>query len=173
MKIKRPSLKGMKNTKYLGHFAQDKYIKKGHNLSGSFPMFREPSQLEMMGPANPFDASAELKRRQAQVDAEAAALRQTVADNTGEVAMWNRRVSALETPRPTDLKSAVAYSEQRAALSPEDLQYLRTGGGSRGLGTREPTLEQARQSLASAQARSKEGREKAFRSSRKKFITEV
>ncbi len=64
MKIKRPSLKGMKNTKYLGHFAQDKYMKKGHNLSGSFPMFREPSQLEMMGPSNPFDASSELKRRE-------------------------------------------------------------------------------------------------------------
>jgi hypothetical protein len=34
MKIKKPSLKGIKNTEYLGHFAQDKYIEKGHNLSG-------------------------------------------------------------------------------------------------------------------------------------------
>jgi hypothetical protein len=34
MKIKRPSLKGMKNCEYLGHFAQDKYIQKGHNFSG-------------------------------------------------------------------------------------------------------------------------------------------
>ena len=34
MKIKRPSLKGMKNCGYLGHFAQDKYIQKGHNFSG-------------------------------------------------------------------------------------------------------------------------------------------
>ena len=34
MKIKKPSLKGMKNCGYLGHFAQDKYMEKGHNLSG-------------------------------------------------------------------------------------------------------------------------------------------
>lgn len=34
MKIKRPSLRGMKNCEYLGHFAQDKYIQKGHNFSG-------------------------------------------------------------------------------------------------------------------------------------------
>lgn len=33
MKIKKPSLKGMKHTEYLGHFAQDKYMEKGHNLS--------------------------------------------------------------------------------------------------------------------------------------------
>lgn len=67
MQIKRPSLKGMKNTKYLGHFAQDKYMEKGHNLSGQFPMFREPSQLEMMAAANPFDASAERQRRMQQI----------------------------------------------------------------------------------------------------------
>lgn len=34
MKIKKPSLKGMKNYGYLGHFAQDKYIQSGHNFSG-------------------------------------------------------------------------------------------------------------------------------------------
>lgn len=34
MKIKKPSLKGIKNCGYLGHFAQDQYIQKGHNLSG-------------------------------------------------------------------------------------------------------------------------------------------
>lgn len=33
MKIKRPSLKDMKNCEYLGHFAQDKYIQQGHNDS--------------------------------------------------------------------------------------------------------------------------------------------
>lgn len=38
MKIKKPSLKGMKNTGYLGHFAQDKYIQQGHNFSGKVPM---------------------------------------------------------------------------------------------------------------------------------------
>ncbi len=34
MKIKKPSLKGMKNTEYLGHFKEDKYIQDGHNFSG-------------------------------------------------------------------------------------------------------------------------------------------
>jgi len=34
MKIKKPSLKGMKNYGYLGHFVQDKYIQSGHNFSG-------------------------------------------------------------------------------------------------------------------------------------------
>lgn len=34
MKIKKPSVKGMKNCGYLGHFAQDKYIEQGHNFSG-------------------------------------------------------------------------------------------------------------------------------------------
>ncbi len=36
-KLKKPSLKGMENTKYLGHFAQDKYIQEGHNLSWLSP----------------------------------------------------------------------------------------------------------------------------------------
>lgn len=36
-KIKRPSVKGMQNTGYLGHFSQDKYIQKGHNLSWLSP----------------------------------------------------------------------------------------------------------------------------------------
>lgn len=35
MKIKKPSLKGMKNCGYLGHFAQDKYMEQGHNYSGT------------------------------------------------------------------------------------------------------------------------------------------
>ncbi len=32
--MKKPSLKGMQNTKYLGHFAQDKFLAKGHNSNG-------------------------------------------------------------------------------------------------------------------------------------------
>lgn len=67
MQIKRPSLKGMKNTKYLGHFAQDKYIQKGHNLSGVFDVYRPPSAIELMAPANPFSAVEERKRRLSQV----------------------------------------------------------------------------------------------------------
>ena len=31
MKLKKPSLKGKANYKYLGHFAQDKFIQAGHN----------------------------------------------------------------------------------------------------------------------------------------------
>jgi hypothetical protein len=34
MKIKKPSLKGIANTAYLGHFASDQHIQKGHNYSG-------------------------------------------------------------------------------------------------------------------------------------------
>jgi inorganic triphosphatase YgiF len=170
MKIKKPSLKGMKNTEYLGHFAKDEYIQQGHNFSGQVPLFREPSQLEMMGPANPFDATNELSRRQAQVDAEATALRQTVADNTGEVATWQRRVDYLQAPRPTDLASALSASKQQASLSREDRQYIQNakygGFSSKGLGY-------AKERLASAQAASKEGREKAYRASRKKFTTEI
>lgn len=67
MKIKRPSLKGIKNTKYLGHFAQDKYIHKGHNLSGVFNVSRQPSAIEMMAPSNPFDITTERNRRIQQI----------------------------------------------------------------------------------------------------------
>jgi hypothetical protein len=66
MKIKRPSLKGMKNTKYLGHFAQDKYIQKGHNLSGVFDVKRPASAIEMMAPSNPYSSSQERQRRMQQ-----------------------------------------------------------------------------------------------------------
>jgi hypothetical protein len=34
MKIKRPSVRGMKNVSYLGRFQKDKYIQDGHNFSG-------------------------------------------------------------------------------------------------------------------------------------------
>lgn len=62
MKIKRPSLKGIKNTQYLGHFAQDKYIRKGHNLSGVLPMTREVQAAQGVA-MNPFDLAAERQRR--------------------------------------------------------------------------------------------------------------
>lgn len=32
--MKKPSIKGMKNTEYLGHFKKDKHIQSGHNTSG-------------------------------------------------------------------------------------------------------------------------------------------
>lgn len=68
MKIKQPSLKGMKNTKYLGHFAQDKYIQKGHNLSGVFPT----ADIEKFSVSNPFEANLEMQRRQKEVSDELA-----------------------------------------------------------------------------------------------------
>ena len=39
--MKKPSLKGMQNTKYLGHFAKDKHIQAGHNTSWESPDFNE------------------------------------------------------------------------------------------------------------------------------------
>lgn len=35
MKIKKPTMSGMKDCGYLGHFAQDKYLEKGHNTNGT------------------------------------------------------------------------------------------------------------------------------------------
>lgn len=34
MKNSKPSLKGMKHVGYLGHFAKDKHIQRGHNSNG-------------------------------------------------------------------------------------------------------------------------------------------
>lgn len=96
MEIKRPSLKGQKNMGYLGHFAQDNYIHKGHNLSGQFPMFREPSQLEMMGPANPFDATAERKRREAEVNVGAQAVEASTPDTSDEMYHWQKKIEGIE-----------------------------------------------------------------------------
>jgi hypothetical protein len=45
-KMKRLGVKGMKNMEYLGHFAQDKYMHKGHNLSGQYPMKRNPAAFD-------------------------------------------------------------------------------------------------------------------------------
>jgi hypothetical protein len=170
MKIKRPSLKGMKNTKYLGHFAQDKYMKKGHNLSGSFPMFREPSQLEMMGPANPFDVSAELKRRQAQVDAEAAAVRAQTPDNTGEVASLRQQLSMLEPYKDKPWGYRGMPSALRDLPAKGALRNVLWGNP---YGDPNKMIEATQSALNEAEARSRAGREKSYRSSRKKFITEV
>lgn len=52
MSIKKPSLKGMANTKYLGHFAQDKYIQQGHNFSGSLCIENDNRDCEFVGKPN-------------------------------------------------------------------------------------------------------------------------
>jgi chromosome segregation ATPase len=116
MKIKKPSLKGMKNTKYLGHFAQDKYMEKGHNLSGRFPMFREPSQLEMMEAANPFDATAELKRREQQVASEVAALGAQTPDNTAEMAQIQSRMDRINAQRTQSLRDVSQLKTQQQLM---------------------------------------------------------
>jgi hypothetical protein len=85
MKIKKPSLKGMKNTKYLGHFAQDKYIQQGHNFSGSYPLFRQQSELEKAQASNVWSREGELANRQAMVDKEAAALRAQTPNYSPEI----------------------------------------------------------------------------------------
>lgn len=76
MKIKQPSLKGMKNTSYLGHFAQDEFIKQGHNFSGRVQMskFTGTPDIERFAVSNPFEAQAEFARRQEQVKQEMAAI---------------------------------------------------------------------------------------------------
>ena len=149
MEIKRPSLKGQKNMGYLGHFAQDKYIQKGHNLSGQFPMFREPSQLEMMGPANPFDAMAERKRREAEVNVGAQAVEASTPDTSAEMAKLQR-----------DLDK---YKESQQTVP------RRPGDGEPGRDYRE-LLERR---LASATERSRSATVNRYRQSRKKFIEEL
>lgn len=147
MEIKRPSLKGQKNMGYLGHFAQDKYVQKGHNLSGQFPMFREPSQLEMMGPANPFDATAEMKRRQAEVDVGAQAVEAATPDTSAEMA---------------DLKSQIEKFEKQ------------NQGRKGGTGLEQELYYQGLQrQMASATERSRGATVGRYRASRKKFIEEL
>lgn len=73
MKIKQPSLKGMKNTSYLGHFAQDEFIKQGHNFSGRVEMskFTGTPDIERFAVSNPFEAGKEFQRRKDIVEQEA------------------------------------------------------------------------------------------------------
>lgn len=42
--MKKPSLKGMQNCGYLGHFAKDKHIQAGHNTSWKSPNFNEKTE---------------------------------------------------------------------------------------------------------------------------------
>lgn len=50
MKLKKPSIKGMKNVGYLGHFSQDKFIQQGHNDSGTVPYrdYENPEKRQKM-----------------------------------------------------------------------------------------------------------------------------
>ncbi len=44
--VKKPSLKGMANTGYLGHFAQDKFIQQGHNDDGEIEYLKKSSKIQ-------------------------------------------------------------------------------------------------------------------------------
>jgi hypothetical protein len=132
------------------------------------PLFREPSQIEMMSAGNPFDAAAELKRREQQVASEVATLRAQTADNTGEVAKLRQQEAALTARgnRPAGLY------EQDVFLS--NLPNPRAAGYTgRGYVSTEQALGKTRSALSEAESRSKAGREAAYRANRKKFLTEV
>jgi hypothetical protein len=92
MKIKKPSLKGMKDTKYLGHFAQDKYIQKGHNLSGVLPMTQQV-QMAAGTATNPFDYQAERQKRIDYQKSESLAQGQALKQQSNALYNVNREAS--------------------------------------------------------------------------------
>ena len=153
MQIKRPSLKGMKNTKYLGHFAQDGYIQKGHNLSGIFDIYRQPSAIEMTAPSNPFDASQECQRRMAQTGIK----EEELAGIDPEA-----QLAAQDLERANRDLYGAEQAYQKVAKTPGMVNINVSGEGAQ--------LEQARRRSASAQERV--GRA-SKRSVSKKFIEEV
>lgn len=92
MKIKQPSLKGMKNTSYLGHFAKDEFIKQGHNFSGSYNLaagtpsgsFTNVTMSDISGTSNAFEAGQELQKRKKIVEDELASMEQERLKKFGE-----------------------------------------------------------------------------------------
>lgn len=114
MKIKKPSVKGMKNTGYLGHFAKDKYMAEGHNTNAVMRMKekygmqysseeerqRAFDQLEaMVGPKasekRPGDKTSEQLRKESEIksrnDAYRAALKKQNQTPEGK-----RRIAEIE-----------------------------------------------------------------------------
>lgn len=63
--MKKPSLKGLNNIGYLGHFSQDKYIQDGHNTSGTIILGsgvgynKDEERVDTAGEAFPGDAMKE------------------------------------------------------------------------------------------------------------------
>ena len=105
----------------------------------------------MMAAGNPFDAAAELKRREQQVSTEVAALRNRTPDNTAEMAAIQSEI---------DKTNAAIASGQRfgAGIGPRALT---------------DTLATQQKQLEAAKSRSRAGREASYRANRKKFLTEV
>lgn len=62
MKIKKPSLKGVKNCGYLGHFAQDQYLEKGHNFSGNPGILEKEKEQEYINAPMAYDFEEKRRR---------------------------------------------------------------------------------------------------------------
>ena len=163
MKIKRPSLKGMKNTKYLGHFAQDKYIKKGHNLSGVLPV-QEMTTLQPQV-SNPFDVQVERQRRQDMINAEAAKVGSSVPDNTASMAVIQRDIDRMRSGKQ------YRNSEYETDFGKSFSYY---GGGSRMQNWQaERALKRAQDELAKQTSKSQATAKSNFLAKNKKFIEEI
>lgn len=75
MKIKKPSLKGMKNCGYLGHFGKEKYLSQGHNFSGKMEISKGEMGMSKDQPdyvveiSKPMEVGISSEKR-AQIDAQ-------------------------------------------------------------------------------------------------------
>lgn len=75
MKIKKPSMKGMKNCGYLGHFAKEKYLCQGHNFSGKMDLTKGDMGMSKDQPdyvveiTKPMEVGISAEKR-AQIDAQ-------------------------------------------------------------------------------------------------------
>lgn len=110
MKIKQPSLKGMKNTSYLGHFAKDEFIQKGHNFSGRVTVsnLQGTPDIERFAVSNPFEAQAEFARRQQEVGKEMDVFKKQIADVEQ---LRNQRIADFQLQRPTSYSTVGAMSD--------------------------------------------------------------
>ena len=64
---KKPSLKGVKNTGYLGHFAKDKFLAQGHNDSGGgYTTMNPEARIQTVDPYDPsWDRMREIHKKKA------------------------------------------------------------------------------------------------------------
>jgi hypothetical protein len=104
----------------------------------------------MMGPANPFDAMAERKRREAEVNIGAQAVEASTPDTSAEMAAIQRELDQYYKRNPEDFRAK--YGE-----SFTDRNYR----------------EALERKMASATERSRSATVGRYRQSRKKFIEEL
>jgi hypothetical protein len=151
MKIKQPSLKGMKNTSYLGHFAQDQFIKQGHNFSGRFDINRLSASPS--GASNPFEATSELNRRKNEL--------------ASEMNPLQRQLDALELQRRSDLETG---RQQIADI--QNFEYVNRVARPGSIAEVEKRMVEGDRNLASQQQPIRQQME-SYRGRRKKFIEEI